>query len=139
MISSSPYYSLYVQYNGKPPLTPAQIHMVQEHMRRADAQLQAGIDADWRTACKQYPTIFEYYFNLVDVALPANDDPIVADPRFGGHSASSGGAVIMMRDYDRDDDHHSHHHRSSGKKERRRGASPSLPPVPLAPGGSYRR
>jgi hypothetical protein len=141
MMSSSPYYGLYVQYNGQPPLSPAQIHAVQEHMRRAEATLQAGVDADWRTACKQYPTILDYYFDLVLVQVPPDNDPMVADPRFGADGPkprpSSGGAVIMMKDYDRDDDHHSHHHRPS-KKERRRGASPSLPPAPMAPPGSYR-
>lgn len=31
----------------------------------------------------QYPQVLDYYFNLVNVRLPSENDPMIADPRFG--------------------------------------------------------
>lgn len=43
----------------------------------ADAQLKAGIDEDWRNSVQRYPEVLEYFFSLVEVSLPTENDPSV--------------------------------------------------------------
>ncbi|KAI1328380.1 hypothetical protein F5Y16DRAFT_409837 [Xylariaceae sp. FL0255] len=47
---------------------------------RARASLKRGIDEDWRSAVRRYPEVLEYYYSLVAVTLPSDDDPVVKDP-----------------------------------------------------------
>ncbi|KAM4056987.1 serine/threonine protein phosphatase [Hirsutella rhossiliensis] len=48
----------------------------------ADAQaiLKRGIDEDWQASVQRYPEVLEYYFGLVELTLPADDEPAVKDP-----------------------------------------------------------
>jgi len=46
----------------------------------ADAELQRGIDEDWATVLQRYPEVIEYYYGLMDLTLPAADEPSVRDP-----------------------------------------------------------
>ncbi|PHH68048.1 hypothetical protein CDD80_293 [Ophiocordyceps camponoti-rufipedis] len=61
----------YYHYNAPPH--PNQI---------ADAQaaLKRGIDEDWQASVQRYPEVLEYYFGLVELTLPADDEPAVKDP-----------------------------------------------------------
>ncbi|KJZ79238.1 hypothetical protein HIM_01389 [Hirsutella minnesotensis 3608] len=46
----------------------------------AQATLKRGIDEDWQASVQRYPEVLEYYFGLVDLVLPNDDDPGVKDP-----------------------------------------------------------
>jgi len=55
----------------------------------ANSELKRGIDEDWRASVQRYPEVLEYFYSLVDLNLPSDDDPAVKDPPL---SALSGGA-----------------------------------------------
>lgn len=46
----------------------------------AEAALKRGIDEDWQASVQRYPEVLEYFFNLVELTLPSDDDPAVRDP-----------------------------------------------------------
>lgn len=64
-LQSLPYYTLYHQYNGRPPLNPQQLANIHSQIARANVILQQGVDQDWRTSCLRYPEILDYYLGLV--------------------------------------------------------------------------
>lgn len=45
-----------------------------------DAELKRGIDEDWKASVQRYPEILEYFYGLVDLNLPGDDEPGVRDP-----------------------------------------------------------
>ncbi|CAG9997539.1 unnamed protein product, partial [Clonostachys byssicola] len=53
-----------------------------QHLADAQRQLKEGIDEDWKASVELYPEVLEYFFNLVELSLPSNDDPVVSDPPF---------------------------------------------------------
>ena len=44
--------------------------------------LKRGIDEDWKASVARYPEVLEYFFNLVTLTLPAEDEPSVRQPTF---------------------------------------------------------
>lgn len=46
----------------------------------ADAELKRGIDEDWKASVQRYPEVLEYFYGLVDLNLPSDDEPGVRDP-----------------------------------------------------------
>ncbi|ETS82596.1 hypothetical protein PFICI_04472 [Pestalotiopsis fici W106-1] len=44
------------------------------------AALKRGIDEDWQASVQRYPEVLEYFYSLVDLSLPADDDTAVKDP-----------------------------------------------------------
>ncbi len=61
----------------------------------ADADLKRGIDEDWRASVQRYPEVLEYFYGLVDLNLPSDDEPGVRDPPL---SALSGVGVGRERE-----------------------------------------
>jgi len=59
-------------YYGAPP-HPSEI-------AAADQELKRGIDEDWKSSVQKYPEVLEYFYGLVDLSLPSDDDPGVRDP-----------------------------------------------------------
>ena len=69
----------------------------------AQAALKRGIDEDWQASVQRYPEVLEYFYSLVELTLPADDEPAVRDPplsalsgsrkaaRRGGTTVASGG------------------------------------------------
>jgi hypothetical protein len=55
----------------------------------ADADLKRGIDDDWKASVQRYPEVLEYFYGLVDLNLPSDEEPGVRDPPL---SALGGGA-----------------------------------------------
>ncbi|GAP82617.2 putative serine threonine protein phosphatase [Rosellinia necatrix] len=49
-------------------------------VQAAQATLKRGIDEDWQSSVQRYPEVLEYFFTLVELNLPAEDDPAVKDP-----------------------------------------------------------
>lgn len=46
----------------------------------ADSDLKRGIDDDWKASVQRYPEVLDYFYGLVDLSLPADDEPHVRDP-----------------------------------------------------------
>lgn len=42
--------------------------------------LKNGFDEDWRASVQRYPEVLQYYYSLVVLQLPADDEPVVKDP-----------------------------------------------------------
>jgi hypothetical protein len=61
----------------------------------ADADLKRGIDEDWKASVQRYPEVLEYFYGLVDLNLPADDEPGVRDPPL---SALGGGGMGRERE-----------------------------------------
>ncbi|KAH7328312.1 hypothetical protein B0I35DRAFT_473041 [Stachybotrys elegans] len=72
-------------------------------LAEAQASLKRGIDEDWQASVQRYPEVLDYYFSLVDMTLPADDDPAVKDPplaaitnhRKAHRRSGTGGAAAM--------------------------------------------
>ncbi|KAG9236787.1 hypothetical protein BJ875DRAFT_481920 [Amylocarpus encephaloides] len=45
-----------------------------------DAEFKLGIDDDWKASVQRYPEVLAYFYGLVDMSLPRDDDPGVKDP-----------------------------------------------------------
>ncbi|KAI1342377.1 hypothetical protein F5Y15DRAFT_302054 [Xylariaceae sp. FL0016] len=54
----------------------------------AQATLKRGIDEDWQASVQRYPEVLEYFFSLVDLTLPPDDDSQVRDPPLSALSGS---------------------------------------------------
>lgn len=46
----------------------------------AQAQLKRGIDEDWRSSVQRYPEVLGYFYSLVELTLPDDNDSAVKDP-----------------------------------------------------------
>lgn len=73
-LQTLPCYSLYEKYKGTPPLQPAQLYSLQSQINAADQVFRAGIDDDWRRSVLRYPEVLDYYFSLVDIGVPHDED-----------------------------------------------------------------
>lgn len=60
------------QFYGAPP-HPGEV-------AQAQAQLKRVIDEDWQSSVQRYPEVLEYFYSLVEVSLPADDEAAVKDP-----------------------------------------------------------
>ncbi|KAF7871800.1 hypothetical protein EAF04_003907 [Stromatinia cepivora] len=58
-------------YNARPH--PSEVAL-------ADSELKRGIDEDWRASVQRYPEVLEYFFSLVELSLPSDEEPGVRDP-----------------------------------------------------------
>lgn len=54
----------------------------------AQAQLKRGIDEDWQASVQRYPEVLEYFYSLVELTLPDDDEPAVKDPPLSALSGS---------------------------------------------------
>ncbi|KAK1829193.1 hypothetical protein QBC39DRAFT_263690 [Podospora conica] len=46
----------------------------------AQAQLKRGIDEDWQASVQRYPEVLEYFYSLVELTLPDDNEAAVKDP-----------------------------------------------------------
>lgn len=51
-----------------------------EQLAAAQAQLKRGIDEDWQASVQRYPEVLEYFYSLVELTLPDDNEPAVKDP-----------------------------------------------------------
>ncbi|KAI5463465.1 hypothetical protein BGZ63DRAFT_353153 [Mariannaea sp. PMI_226] len=77
----------------------------------AQASLKRGIDEDWQSSVQRYPEVLEYFFGLVELTLPAEDEASVKDPplsalngyrkanRRSGSNGASGSAAVATVGY----------------------------------------
>ncbi|KAI0840871.1 hypothetical protein F5Y06DRAFT_261949 [Hypoxylon sp. FL0890] len=61
---------------------------------QAQATLKRGIDEDWQSSVQRYPEVLEYFYSLVELTLPPDDEPAVKDPPL---SALSGSRKVSRR------------------------------------------
>ncbi len=54
----------------------------------AQALLKRGIDEDWQASVQRYPEVLEYFYSLVELTLPDDNDPAVKDPPLSALSGS---------------------------------------------------
>ncbi|KAF4625479.1 hypothetical protein G7Y89_g12686 [Cudoniella acicularis] len=78
-------------YNARPH--PSEI-------ANADAELKRGIDEDWKASVQRYPEVLEYFYGLVDLNLPGDDEPGVRDPPLSalGGVGATGGRKVRLRE-----------------------------------------
>lgn len=81
-LSSLPNYEIYMRFSGHPPIHPMYVATLQTQIAEAHAELKRGIDADWRASVLRYPEILDYFYSLVDLRLPSDRSPSVAEPPF---------------------------------------------------------
>ncbi|KAF2020728.1 hypothetical protein BU24DRAFT_456769 [Aaosphaeria arxii CBS 175.79] len=143
-LASLPYYTVYMQYSGHPPIHPMAIAQLQAQIGEAHAELKRGIDADWRASVLRYPEVLDYFYSLVEVRMPSDRSPRVREPPFAV-------AGYADRGYD-----HSRLEKEMKKRKQRREREGSVglredqvysavgrhlrgpPPVPTPPvGGGY--
>lgn len=60
----------------------------------AQATLKRGIDEDWQSSVQRYPEVLEYFYSLVELTLPPDNEPAVKDPPL---SALSGSRKVSRR------------------------------------------
>ena len=77
-------YNLYVIYRGNPPIPPDQLHRLTVEMQQAREYLQTNLNQDWAACLQKYPDTLDYFFSLVDAAVPRDDDPRVEQPVISG-------------------------------------------------------
>jgi hypothetical protein len=70
----------------------------------ADAELKRGIDEDWRASVQRYPEVLEYFYGLVELSLPGEEESCVRDPPLSALGGGKRGARL----------------REGGERERRR-------------------
>ncbi|RDW79415.1 hypothetical protein BP6252_04053 [Coleophoma cylindrospora] len=99
-------------YNARPH--PSEVAAV-------DAELKRGIDDDWKASVQRYPEVLEYFYGLVDLNLPSDEDPAVKDPPL----SALGGARRKSSIHDR---------REGGS---RIGGRRSVPPGGRRPGTAF--
>ncbi|EMR64220.1 hypothetical protein UCREL1_8822 [Eutypa lata UCREL1] len=77
---------------------------------QAQANLKRGIDEDWQASVQRYPEVLEYFYGLVDLNLPADDEPAVKDPplsALNGYRKTSRRTSIANESYhERERDRH---------------------------------
>jgi hypothetical protein len=102
----------------------------------ADAELKRGIDEDWRASVQRYPEVLEYFFSLVTMNIPSDDDPGVRDPPL---SALGGGPrKVRLREPSRERDRDRDRRRIPRGPIRPVTAPPPRDGPSIAPSGSRR-
>lgn len=94
----------------------------------ADAELKRGIDEDWKASVQRYPEVLEYFYGLVRLNLPREDDAAVKDPPL---SALGGAKKVRVREPHEGRRRSGHSGREKERDRRHPGAS--------APSGGRRR
>ncbi len=60
-------------------------------LANAQAQLKRGIDEDWQTSVQRYPEVLEYFYSLVELTLPDDNEAAVKDPPLSALNGSRKG------------------------------------------------
>lgn len=92
-LNSLPHYDVYMRFSGAPPIHPLAIAQLQSQIAEAHAEFKRGIDLDWRASVLRYPEVLDYFYSLVDLRLPADDDMKVLQPPFAAAGYQDRGYV----------------------------------------------
>jgi hypothetical protein len=77
-----PNYDIYMRFSGAPPIHPLAISQLHSQIAEAVGDFKRGIDSDWKACLLRYPEILDYFYSLVDIRLPLDDDERVTQPPF---------------------------------------------------------
>jgi hypothetical protein len=66
-----PYFPMYQQHRGRPPLDPRIIIDIQRQLHAAEIRLKQGIDQDWKSCVLRYPEVLTHYYNQVQMQIPS--------------------------------------------------------------------
>jgi hypothetical protein len=66
-----PYFPMYQQHRGRPPLDPRIVVDIQRALHTAEARMRQGIDQDWKDCVVRYPQVLAHYYNQVQMQIPA--------------------------------------------------------------------
>jgi hypothetical protein len=81
-LRSLPYWPIYEQYRGRPPLHPHLVAQLQRQIADADAELKRGIDADWKSCVVRYPEVLAHFYGQINPAIPRNVEmPFAGNPQ----------------------------------------------------------
>jgi hypothetical protein len=69
-IQAIPYYDLYYEHRGRPPIPAQLVNGVEQRIATAEMELHYKIDNDWRNCVLKYPEVLAHYFSLVNLTLP---------------------------------------------------------------------
>ncbi|KIW07501.1 uncharacterized protein PV09_01466 [Verruconis gallopava] len=69
-VLSIPYFPMYQQHRGRPPLDPHIVYNIQHNLRQAEIRLKEGIDYDWKQCVMRYPDVLAHYYNQIKMTLP---------------------------------------------------------------------
>ncbi|RDL35812.1 uncharacterized protein BP5553_06424 [Venustampulla echinocandica] len=118
----------------------------------AEAELKRGIDDDWKASVQRYPEVLEYFYGLVDLNLPGDDETCVRDPplsALGGVGSGRERKVRLREPVVEREMNRERERRSMGRRERDRERErpvappppplrvPSRPATAFAPGTGY--
>lgn len=70
MVMKIPYFPMYQQHRGHPPLDPRIIIEIQHRLGEAEMRLKQGIDYDWKQCVVRYPEVLAHYYTLIKIPLP---------------------------------------------------------------------
>ncbi|CAK7264202.1 hypothetical protein SEPCBS57363_000960 [Sporothrix epigloea] len=51
-----------------------------DEIKQAQMEYKRGTNEDWMSSVQRYPEVLDYYYSLVTLKTPSDDDPIVRDP-----------------------------------------------------------
>lgn len=61
---------------------------------QSEILLKQGIDADWAISVQRYPEVLEYFYSLVELRLPGDEEMCVRDPPLSALSGVAKGKRI---------------------------------------------
>lgn len=64
----------------------------------ADAELKRGIDEDWRASVQRYPEVLEYFYGLVELSLPGEEESCVRDPPLSALGGGKRGVRLRVEE-----------------------------------------
>ena len=143
-LKSLPYYDIYMQYSGAPPISPHYIQQLHRQITEAHAEFRRGVDLDWRASVLRYPEVLDYFYGLVELKYPEENSPSVSRPPFAaagyedrGYAASevSRGGTVKKKKKLRDAT--SDTHSMAGHLMRIPPSAPVAPMPPSAQHGGY--
>jgi len=108
-------------------------------LQAAQASLKRGIDEDWQSSVQRYPEVLEYFFGLVEMQLPPEDDPAVKDPPLSALNGSARKGHRRSSTIAAESTHERRRRTPPPTIERRTPAPHLLGGNPMAPARSARR
>lgn len=75
-----PYYNLYQIYQDGAPLPPHQLESLKAQMHQAWEHMHRTLDRDWQNCLQKYPDTLDYFYGLVQLEAPEEQDYRVEHP-----------------------------------------------------------
>ncbi|KAF3006659.1 hypothetical protein E8E13_008312 [Curvularia kusanoi] len=93
-LNSLPNYEIYMRFSGAPPIHHFAIQQLQSQIAEAHADFKRGIDLDWKASVLRYPEVLDYFYSLVELRLPNDDDNRVVQPPFAAAGYQDRGYMV---------------------------------------------